>query len=75
MVDFDEMNKEISSNCFKKILKVYVLWVRKVRFAFLQYASAYSSRVNETTLLFIETLAWTLNFVKSDFALNDDQGN
>lgn len=70
MVDFDEMNKEISSNCFKKILKVYVL-----RFAFLQYASAYSSRVNETTLLFIETLAWTLNFVKSDFALNDDQGN
>ena len=68
MVDFDEMNKDISSNCFKQILKV-------VRFAFLQYASAYSSRVNETTLLFIETLAWTLDFVKSDFALNDDQGN
>ena len=67
MVDFDEMNKEISSNCFKKILKVYV--------SFLQYASAHSSRVNETTLLFIETLVWTLNFVKSDFALNDDQGN
>ena len=66
MVDFDEMNKEISSNCFKKIL---------VRFAFLQYASAHSSRVNETTLLFIETLVWTLNFVKSDFAPNDDQGN
>ena len=41
-------------------------------FAFLQYASAYSSRVNETTLLFIETLAWTLHFVKSDFALNDE---